>query len=67
MSSIVERIRNEPALVIGLITAIIAVAVTLGVDVSDDAKAAIIGLTTAVLALVTRSQVYPASSVEDAP
>lgn len=55
----------EPALWVGLVEAVIVLLVAFGVPISADQKAAVIGLTSAVLAvvgaLVTRSQVSPVS------
>lgn len=57
--SIIEKIRNEPVLVVALVTAIIGLAVAFGVDVSDEAKAAIVTFVGAVLAIVARGKVTP--------
>src|SRR5699024_6839530 len=58
-----ERIKNEPALLTGFITAVIALAVSFGAPISDDQKAAIVGVAVAVVALlggvVTRQNVIP--------
>lgn len=54
---------TEPALWVGLAEAIIVLLVAFGVPISADQKAAVIGLISAVLAIVgaivTRSQVTP--------
>lgn len=58
-----NRIKNEPALVIGLVLALIGIVSAFGLSISDDQKAAIVSLIGAVLALfgagVTRSKVAP--------
>ena len=58
-----ERIKNEPALLTGLITAVIALAVSFGAPISDDQKAAVVGVAVAIVALlggaVTRQSVTP--------
>ena len=57
----------EPALWVGLTEAVIVLLVAFGVPISADQKAAVIGLVSAVLAivgaLVTRSQVTPTAKV----
>lgn len=59
-----ERIKNEPVLLTGLVTAIVALVIAFGVPISADQKAAIVGVVTAIVALlggaVTRSKVSPA-------
>lgn len=54
-----ERIRREPALVVGLVQAILALVVAFGLDLSGEQTAAILAVTAAVLAFVVRSQVTP--------
>ena len=53
----VERIKNEPVLVVGCVQAILALVVAFGLNLSDGQVAAILGVTGAVLALVARSKV----------
>ena len=55
-----DRIVKEPVLVTALVTAAIGLIVAFGVDVPDEAKAAIITFVGAVLALVARQKVTPA-------
>lgn len=57
--SILERLRNEPVLLAGLVTAVVGLLVAFGVDVSDDVKAAIITFVGAVSAVVARQRVTP--------
>jgi hypothetical protein len=62
-----DLIAQEPALVVGLVTAAIALAVGFGVPISLDQQARIVAFTGAILALVgalvVRSQVVPAVNV----
>jgi len=58
----VERIKNEPVLVVGCVQAILALVVAFGLNLSDGQVAAILGVTGAVLALVARSKVSPVKS-----
>lgn len=58
-----ERIKNEPALVAGLVQAVLALAVAFGLDLSPEQIGAILGATAAVLALVVRSKVVPSRKV----
>jgi hypothetical protein len=59
-----DKIRNEPAVVVGLVVAVLTLVVAFGVPISADQKAAVVGVVGAVLTLlgagVTRSQVSPA-------
>lgn len=50
---------REPALYMGALQALLALAVALGFDLSPDQTAALLGAAAAVFALVTRSQVSP--------
>lgn len=58
-----ERIKNEPALLTGAVTAAIALAVAFGAPISGDQKEAVVGVVVAVVALlggaVTRQSVSP--------
>jgi hypothetical protein len=51
--------KREPALVIGAVQAIIALAVAFGLGLSAEQTGAILAASAAILALVTRSQVRP--------
>ena len=55
----IDRIRREPALVTGLLSALIALGTAFGLDLSAEQVGAITAVTVAVLAFVTRSQVTP--------
>jgi hypothetical protein len=59
----VALIRREPAIVAGVISAIIAVIAAFGLDVSAEATAAILGLAAVIVAIIVRSQVVPAAAV----
>ena len=63
MSTILDRIRREPALVTGLVAAVIALGVSFGLDLSGEQTGAIMALTSAILAVVTRQQVTPYADV----
>jgi len=52
---------REPAMVVALVQAIIVLAVSFGLQLSQEQTAAILALTAVVLGLITRSQVSPAS------
>lgn len=58
-----DFIRREPAAIVGVIVAVVALVIAFGIPISADQKAAIVGVVTAVLSLlgagVTRSQVTP--------
>jgi hypothetical protein len=54
-----DRIKAEPALVAGLVQAVLTLVVAFGLDLSTEQVAAILTVTAAVLALVVRSQVTP--------
>ncbi|MFD7157968.1 hypothetical protein ACFV9C_25425 [Kribbella sp. NPDC059898] len=53
--------KREPALVLGVVQAIVALAVSFGFGLSAEQTGAILAVSAAVLALVTRSQVTPTS------
>jgi len=63
-----ERVKNEPAIVTGVVTAVIVLAVAFGVPISDDQKSAILGLVSAVLMLagagVVRGKVKPTRKLD---
>lgn len=60
----IDRIKNEPALYIGLVQAILALVVTFGLDLSVEQVGAILAVTAAVLSVVTRTQVTPTRTIE---
>lgn len=55
----IDRIRTEPALVAGLVQAVLALLIAFGLDLTADQVATILAVTAAILALVVRSQVTP--------
>ena len=63
MSTILDRIRREPALVAGLVGAVIALGVSFGLELSGEQTGAIMALVSAILAVVTRQQVTPVVDV----
>lgn len=63
MSALWERIRREPALLVGLTTAILSLLVSFGVDLSDERQGAIIAVVIAVGAIIVRQAVTPNVSV----
>ena len=58
-----STIRREPALLSGLVSAAIALAVAFGLDLSGEQTGAIMAVTAAVLAILVRSQVTPTVTV----
>lgn len=64
MKSILERIKNEPALVVGLVSAVIALALAFGFTLTDEQVGGIMAVVVAVLAVFTRSQVVAFRRVE---
>lgn len=58
-ASVSETIRNEPALIAGLVQAVLACAVAFGLPLSDVQQGTILALSAAVLALFVRSRVTP--------
>lgn len=59
MQGILDRIRQEPALVVGFVQTCIVLGVSFGLSLSQEQTAAILAFTAASLAFVTRSQVSP--------
>ena len=53
---------REPALVVGAVSALIALAIGFGLPVSSEQMALIMAAVTAVLSVITRSQVSSAAS-----
>jgi len=54
---------REPALLLGLLQAAIALAVVFGLELPQGAEAAILAFSAALLAVITRSQVTPTSKL----
>ena len=59
MSTIIDRVRREPALVSGLVAAVIGLGVSFGLELSKEQVGAIMALVVSILAFVTRRQVTP--------
>lgn len=55
----IDRIKNEPAVVMGLVQAVLGLFLAFGLNVSNEQVGAIMAVTAAVLAFVVRSQVTP--------
>lgn len=58
-----RRIQEEPALVLGAIQALVAMAVGFGLDITAEQVGLIVAASAAVLSVVTRSQVTPSGNV----
>jgi uncharacterized membrane protein YphA (DoxX/SURF4 family) len=56
---IINRIKSEPAIVSGVIQALLGLLLAFGVDLSTEQVGAVMAVTAALLALVVRSQVTP--------
>lgn len=65
----IDSIRRNPALVSSFVTAVIALLAAFGVPISEDQRAAVVGVVAAVVALlsgaVTRALVTPVSDPRD--
>lgn len=60
----IERIKNEPAVVAGLVGALLLTVQEFGLALTDGQENALNGLTVALLALFVRERVVPARNVE---
>lgn len=54
-----ERIKNEPVMVLGVIQAAIALVAAFGLNLTGDQVATLVSFSAAVLSLVARRQVTP--------
>jgi uncharacterized membrane protein YphA (DoxX/SURF4 family) len=54
-----DRIKNEPAVVAGVVQALLGLLLAFGVNLSTEQVGAVMAVTAALLALVVRSQVTP--------
>jgi len=67
MSALLTLWSKEPARIIGVVTAVLALLVAFGVEISTQQQTAILGIVTAVIfvlgAEITRSQVYSPNTV----
>lgn len=59
MNYIVTKIRSEPALLVGLVTAVLILLAEFGVELTQGQQAAIIGVIVAIGAIIVRSAVTP--------
>jgi predicted ABC-type sugar transport system permease subunit len=57
-----QVVRNEPALILGLVQAVIALVLAFGIDLSEEQIGSILALTAVVLAIVTRMLVTPSDT-----
>lgn len=57
-------LRREPALIVGLVEALLVLAVAFGLDLTTEQVAAVTGAAVVVGALLTRSQVTPVTDPE---
>lgn len=60
-----DKIKAEPAMVAGLVQAVLALAIAFGLPLSDVQVGAILAATAAVLAFVVRSRVTPVRTYVD--
>jgi hypothetical protein len=56
-------IKNEPALIVGLVQAVIALVLAFGVSLSEEQVGSILAITSVILAIVTRMLVTPNDKV----
>lgn len=59
LHNLIEKLRNEPVLVTGFVTAVIGLLVAFGLELSDEQVGAILALVGSVLAIVARKRVTP--------
>lgn len=60
-----ERIKQEPALSLGVIQALVALVVAFGVDLTAEQVGVVVAFSAAVLSWITRSQVSPVGKDDD--
>jgi ascorbate-specific PTS system EIIC-type component UlaA len=63
MKAIVDRVRREPALLVGLVMAILIALTEFGIEVTAGQQAAIVGVIIAIGAIIVRQAVTPNVSV----
>lgn len=61
-----RKLNTEPAVIVSLISAIVALAVSFGANLSGDQVGAIMAVVVIVAGLVTRTQVTPAAKADAA-
>lgn len=59
MKAIIEKLRNEPVLMSGFVTALLGVFVAFGMELSDEQVGALLALVGSALAIVARGKVTP--------
>lgn len=59
MSNVLETIRREPALVAGIVQAVVVCLVAFGLPLTDVQQGAILALSAAILAVFVRQRVTP--------
>lgn len=57
--SVLERIKSEPAVVAGVVQAVLACAVAFGLPLNDAQQGTVLALSAAILALFVRQRVTP--------
>jgi hypothetical protein len=62
-----DRARNEPALIVGVVEAVLVAAIAFGIDLTAEQTAALLAVVVAVGALITRQTVYGPRTVADHP
>lgn len=65
MKTLIERLRNEPVLLTTLVQAVLTLVVAFGLNLSTAQNIAILGVTTAGLAIFARSKVAPVAALEE--
>lgn len=60
MRALIERVKDEPALVSGLVQALLGLLLTFGLPLTDEQVGAVMVLTAALLAFIVRAKVMPA-------
>jgi hypothetical protein len=63
MNAVLDKIRREPAVVVGFVGALIGLFLAFGIDLTNEQTGAIMATVVAGLAFVTRSQVTPTVAV----
>jgi hypothetical protein len=64
MIALLNRLRNEPALILGFTQAVLGLLLAFGVDLSSKQTAAVLAVTAAGLALAARAKVVPTRKLD---
>lgn len=67
LDSLLEKVKNEPTLLIGLLGSLLLLGQEFGLPLTDGQETALNSLTVAVLAFWTRRHVVPSRTVIDLP